>query len=592
MAIKILRGLESAKPTLEAGQKYLATDTGKLFIGLTIGEITIRQASDFYLKTEADILLGAKESTANKGVANGYAPLGADTKIASTYLPSYVDDVIEAANFAALPVTGETGKIYVTIDNGLTFRWGGSAYVEISASLALGETSGTAYRGDRGKTAYDHSQVAHAPSGATVGADWNTNVSNKPTLGNSSSKDVGTTTGTVAAGDDARLSDQRVPTASSVTFAKLTSDIKQWLINNGFQSSDQLIVPHSFLPNNFAIANTAGVYSWFVKVNRFNWDPTNAFASTVIHPAFTVDGAEKEIYIGKYQGCGLAATGLVDNASGVYAGSRPNVRQKSSITFDAAQSLCEANNNGTTITGFHLMTNAEWAALQIRSIAGSTQPYGNTNYGRDDRDLSIVGRCYTLNQFGVSSDQARWLTGSGGIKTSHNHQLDGVFDLSGNVWEWVGGLRLKDGEIQILADNNAANPSADMTLNSASWKAILRDGTLVAPGTADTLKFDASGNVTTAATSGSGSHAFETQTLVSPVVAGDVGVVLLKKLGIIPYTTGLNSDYFWYNNSGELIPLRGGACLHDSSAGVSALGLSADRTLSAWLVGFRLAFAL
>lgn len=86
--------------------------------------------------------------------------------VPSIYLPSYVDDVIEVANFAALPVTGETGKIYVTLDDNLTYRWTGSAYVEISKSLALGETSSTAYRGDRGKIAYDHSQAAHAPSNA------------------------------------------------------------------------------------------------------------------------------------------------------------------------------------------------------------------------------------------------------------------------------------------------------------------------------------------------------------------------------------------------------------------------------------------
>ena len=74
------------------------------------------------------------ENVANKGAANGYAPLGADSKIASTYLPSFVDDVLEAASFASLPGTGEAGKIYVTTDNGKTFRWGGSAYTEISAA--------------------------------------------------------------------------------------------------------------------------------------------------------------------------------------------------------------------------------------------------------------------------------------------------------------------------------------------------------------------------------------------------------------------------------------------------------------------------
>lgn len=90
-----------------------------------------------------------------KGAESGVCPLGSDSKVSSTYLPSYVDDIIEVASYSELPETGESGKIYVTLDTNLTYRWSGSAYVEISQSLALGETSSTAYRGDRGKELYD-----------------------------------------------------------------------------------------------------------------------------------------------------------------------------------------------------------------------------------------------------------------------------------------------------------------------------------------------------------------------------------------------------------------------------------------------------
>lgn len=86
------------------------------------------------------------------GAANGVATLGADGKVPSGQLPSYVDDVLEYENKTSFPATGETGKIYVAKDTNLTYRWSGSAYVEISASLALGETSSTAYAGDKGKT--------------------------------------------------------------------------------------------------------------------------------------------------------------------------------------------------------------------------------------------------------------------------------------------------------------------------------------------------------------------------------------------------------------------------------------------------------
>lgn len=90
----------------------------------------------------------AKVDGSSVGAANGVASLDANGKVPSTQLPSYVDDVIEAANFAQLPEEGEAGKIYVTLDDNKTYRWGGSAYAEISESLAIGTTSGTACEGN------------------------------------------------------------------------------------------------------------------------------------------------------------------------------------------------------------------------------------------------------------------------------------------------------------------------------------------------------------------------------------------------------------------------------------------------------------
>ena len=98
-------------------------------------------------------------TTDMKGAANGFAELDGTGKVPSSQLPSFVDDVVDYATLSAFPVTGETGKIYVALDTNLTYRWSGSVYVEISPSLALGETSASAYRGDRGKIAYDHSQL-------------------------------------------------------------------------------------------------------------------------------------------------------------------------------------------------------------------------------------------------------------------------------------------------------------------------------------------------------------------------------------------------------------------------------------------------
>ena len=105
----------------------------------------------YYTESEIDTKLGLKLDTSLKGVANGLATLDASGKVPSAQLPSYVDDVIEHINKASFPTTGESGKIYIDQTTNLTYRWGGTAYVEISQSLALGETSSTAYAGDKGK---------------------------------------------------------------------------------------------------------------------------------------------------------------------------------------------------------------------------------------------------------------------------------------------------------------------------------------------------------------------------------------------------------------------------------------------------------
>ena len=127
----------------------------------------------------ADVTLSAKDvgaiPTTEKGTANGVASLDETGKVPAAQLPSYVDDVLEFDSKAAFPETGESGKIYVAKDTNKTYRWSGSAYAEISASLALGETPSSAFPGDKGKKAYDHSQAAHAPANAqkNVQSDWN-----------------------------------------------------------------------------------------------------------------------------------------------------------------------------------------------------------------------------------------------------------------------------------------------------------------------------------------------------------------------------------------------------------------------------------
>lgn len=99
--------------------------------------------------------LAGKVDTSLVGSANGVAELDSNGRVPSSQLPSYVDDVLEYADLAHFPETGETGKIYIADDTNKTYRWSGSNYTEISESLALGETSSTAYAGNKGKANAD-----------------------------------------------------------------------------------------------------------------------------------------------------------------------------------------------------------------------------------------------------------------------------------------------------------------------------------------------------------------------------------------------------------------------------------------------------
>lgn len=323
---------------------------------------------------------------------------------------------------------------------------------------------------------------------------------------------------------------------------------------------------------NTVVLDDRGMPSIMVRVPKFKVSDVIDGATQDAHHMFIVDGVEKDqVLISKYQN-------IVKDGR---AYSLPMMDPKHTLTFDQAKAFCEAKG-----PGFHLLTNAERAGLALWSKKNGTMPRGNNNYGADISAAHEKGIATSMSD---ATRIGRIATGSGPASWAHDGTGEGIYDLNGNVWEWMGGMRIVGGEIQVIVNNNAAMP-VDQGVSSTLWKAILEDGTLVAPGTTGTLKYDGTSATKlskTVSLVGSGSSEFKT-------LAKDAGITtvpqIAKALGLFPVDALGGGDRLYVNSDGERLPYFGGNWPYGANAGVFAVILTYPRSVSSISIGFRSAY--
>lgn len=327
---------------------------------------------------------------------------------------------------------------------------------------------------------------------------------------------------------------------------------------------------------NTVLFDDLGMPSVMVPFPKLKMSDLIAGGSENIHPAFSVDGVEKSvIYVSKYQNIVLNERGY----------SLPMRDPRASLNFDQAVAYCRNKGKGWSLTPYSL-----WSAIALWCRKNGTMPRGNNNYGADH----AYGHEKGVPTYYESGKIARCATGSGPNTWNHNWMPDGIADLNGNVWEWCAGMRLMNGEIQIIPYANCMAADASMGASSTLWKAIAADGTLVEPGTAGTLKYNyvsghiqlTSGDITPEDTWRG--DTYQNMTLDSALTVPEIAKALL----IYPDEPGgdYGGDGHYMNNSGERLPICGGGWNDTSNAGVFYVSLGNPRSNSYSGIGFRSAY--
>ena len=212
------------------------------------------------------------------------------------------------------------------------------------------------------------------------------------------------------------------------------------------------IMLQSAAPNNVILPDETGEPSVMVRIPKMSYSQLGLEGGDETHPAFIVDGREVEyIYISKY--------GNIIKDGRAY--SLPGEDPQANIGFYDALNACAQKGKG-----WHLMTRAEYAVIAQWCAVNGCIPRGNNANGKDYREKTY--RAAVL-------PNGHTLTGSGPGAWYHDGTFAGIADLNGNTSDWMGGIRMVNGELQMLKNNDGADNANDQRGNSRLWMAI--DGT-------------------------------------------------------------------------------------------------------------------
>lgn len=336
---------------------------------------------------------------------------------------------------------------------------------------------------------------------------------------------------------------------------------------------DLALAVASFGGNNAVKFDDLGMPSIMVGIPKMKYSDLITGGTQETLPWWIVDGVEKDvIWVSKY-------INVVVNDR---AYSLPMKDPKCNINFDAALAACRRKGEG-----WHLNQNGVFAAINLWCQRNGFIPRGNTNWGKS----YVKAYEHGITTY-VDGDHGggRTATGSGPVTWNHDGTPAGIADLCGNCHEWVAGLRINNGEIQIIPYGNSMKSDCNMGADSTEWKAIMPDGSLVEPGTAGTLHYDYISSkivISNSTTSTFNQNiAFGSLAAASGVNIPQIAIAAgLIKDSADTYDTTAHRQYI--NTDGERLPFRGSGFTYPSFGGGACLYLSHPRSGVGYSVSFR-----